>query len=382
MATASRLRALACALGLTLMAGAACADTFVIDDTTVGTVYDGILDGFPFPPPGTTPDGTGDFAMNALAVALQTGVTEERGIAELPLASLAGLSSADIQSATLTFNIDDVVGTFGPGTTFDGTAAESIVLFRYSGNGTIDLADFGNVAGAPLAVVSTTSFGTITDATLAVSGPLEFEVDVTAALGALLDGSATHLGLVFTTGDAGTATSIDNLGAGGGGPPGVGGARMPFLTVVTVPDEPPVFDSAKLNCQKAISKGGSKLAKTLHKALGKCLEGVLAAASKGEPLTAITGKCADALDPGNPASKVAKAIAKLQSGVSDKCASLTPADIGSPCDAGATTMAQVATCVVSQHLTGVSDLVAAEYGPACTLISAVGLDATYPALCD
>src|SRR5262245_45915308 len=80
--------------------GAARADTFELNENTVGTVIDGILDGFPFPPPGTAPDGAGDFAGNALAIALQTGVTEERGIVEMPLASLAGLGSADIATAT------------------------------------------------------------------------------------------------------------------------------------------------------------------------------------------------------------------------------------------------------------------------------------------
>lgn len=381
-ALGGRAALLLAAMGLALAAGTARADVLVIDDTTVGTVYDGILDGFPFPPPGTAPDGNGDFTNNALAVALQTGVTEERGIAELPLASLAGLTSGDIESATLTFNIDDVVSTFGPGTTFDGTAASSIVLFRYSGNGTIDLADFGQVAGAPLSVVSTAPHGVITDASLMSTGPLVFEVDVTSALGTLLDASATHMGLVFTTNDAGSATSIDNLGAGGAGPPGVNGARMPFLTIVTVSDDPPLWDSAQLNCQKAIAKGGNKLAKTAHKSLQKCLDSVLSATSKGQPLADVTTKCAAALDPNNPASKVGKAIAKLQSGVTDKCGALTPADVGSPCDGAATTFAQVATCLVTQHLTGVGDLVAAAYGPACALISAVGLDTSYPALCD
>jgi hypothetical protein len=290
--------------------------------------------------------------------------------------------AADIVSATLTFNIDDVVGTFGPGTTFDGTAASSIVLFRYSGNGAIDLADFGQVAGSPLSVVDTTPHGVITDTTLASTGPLEFEVDVTTALGTLLDASATHMGLVFTTNDADSATSIDTLGAGGAGPPGVNGARMPYLTIVTVSEEPPLWDGAQLNCQKAIAKGGNKLAKTAHKSLIKCFDGVLAATSKGQPLTDITAKCASALDPGNPASKVGKAIAKLESGITDKCAGLTPADVGSPCDGAATTFAQVATCVVTQHINGVGDLVAAEYGPACALISAVGLDGSYPSLCD
>jgi hypothetical protein len=142
----------------------------VIDDGTGCTLYDAVLDGFP---PIAPQDGTADFAGNALGIALQSGVTEERGIAELPLQPLTdlGLGSSDIDAATLTFNVDDVVSTFGPGTAFDGTAAETIVLFGYSGNGTIDLADFGNVVGAPLAVVDTTPFGVITDASLATSGP-------------------------------------------------------------------------------------------------------------------------------------------------------------------------------------------------------------------
>ena len=52
----------------------------------------------------------------------------ERGIAEMPLASLDGVSSGEVESAVLTFNIDDFVATFGPGTTFT-QAPETIVLF-------------------------------------------------------------------------------------------------------------------------------------------------------------------------------------------------------------------------------------------------------------
>jgi len=374
----------ALALGMALAAlGArpALADVIVIDDTTAGSVVDGILDGFPLPPPGLAPDGNGDFAGNAFAVALQTGVTEERGIVELALAPLAGLTSSDIASATLTFNIDDVVGTFGPGTSFDGTAASSIVLFKYSGNGTIDLADFGNVAGAPLAVVSTASFGTITDATLALSGPLQFTVDVTGALGALLDSSATHFGLVFTTNDAGSATSLDNLGAGGAGPAGVNGARMPFLTITTVPHDPPVYSKTQLGCQSAIAKAGATLAQTAHKELVKCLDGVLKAASTAAPFIDITTKCVAGLDPASATSKVGKAIAKLQSAASGKCASLTPSDLDKPCNASAASFVDVATCVAAQHLTQIAGSVAAEYGSACALISAVGLKDEYPALC-
>jgi hypothetical protein len=370
----------AATLCLTLV-GVARADTIVIDDTTAGTVIDGILDGFPFPPPGLAPDGVGDFAGNALAVALQTGVTEERGIVELPLAPLAGLTSADIASATLTFNIDDVLTTFGPGTTFDGTAASTIVLFRYSGNGTVDLADFGNVVGAPLAVVSTTSLGTITDATLGASGPLSFDVDVTSALGTLLDGSATFMGLVFTTSDAGSATSIDDLGFNGAGPAGVNGSRMPYLTITTVPNDPPNYDKPRQGCQAAISKGGAKLTATLHKSLAKCLDGVLKAAADVADYSKITPKCASALALATPGSKVGKAIDQLESAIADKCAGLVPFDLGNPCSPTATTFADVATCVAAQHVAQISSAVKAEYSTACALITAVGRAGDYPALC-
>lgn len=377
------VRFLALGAYLTAAVGTARADTIVVDSNTVGTIYDGILDGIPpFPPPGEGPDGDGDSQGTAIAVALKAGSVEERGIAEFPLAPLAGITAGDVASATLTFNIDDVIGLFWPGANFDGTAADTIIVFSYSGDGAVTLADFQNVAGAPAGVVDTTPLGVITDATLGTSGPLQFTVDITSRVQTLLTGGATHIGIVFVTDDENSATSIDNLGPGGSGPPGVGGAIMPLITIETVPDEPPLWDSARLNCQKAISKGGSKLTKTAHKGLKKCLDGVLAATSAAQPLTAVTAKCDADLDPTDPASKVGKAIAKLQGGVADKCIDLTPADLGNPCDAGATTFAQVATCVANQHLSAIGEAVAGEYGPACALISAVGLDGAYPSLCD
>jgi hypothetical protein len=346
-----------------------------------GTIYDGILDGFPFPPPGVAQDGTPDFVGNALGIALQTGVTEERGVAEFPLDDLAGLTSADIVSATLSFNIDDVVTTFGPGTSFDGTAAETIVLFSYNGNGVIELADFNNVAGAPLFVVDTTSLGVINDTSLATSGPLLFDIDVTAALGALLDASATDIGIVWTTNDNLSATSLDNLGDGGAGPPGVDGATMPFITIVTVSAEPPVFNNDQLKCQKAIGKESGKFVKTKQKALTGCLDKVLKAVSKGQDLTNVTAKCVGDLNESDAESKLGKAIAKLESKVTALCSGLTPADIHSPCSAGATTFGEVASCLVDNHETKVEEMVAAEYANACELISAVGLDTSFPALC-
>jgi hypothetical protein len=209
------------------------AATIVIDKNSAGAAWDGVIDGFPGL---ATLDGTGDFGGNALAVAFKTGVTSERAIVELPLASLAtqGVTAGQIATAVVTFNIDDVLSTFGPGTDFDGTAAEQITVYTYPGNGTVTPADYA--AGNVLETVAIG--GGITDATLAQTGPRRFMVDVRARLQSLMASNATHLGLVFGTDDTPTGTSLDDLGIGGGGPPGVGGATLPFLTITTITTTP------------------------------------------------------------------------------------------------------------------------------------------------
>lgn len=205
---------------------AARAAVITIDKNTPGTSYDGVVDGFP----GIAPlDGNPDTAGNALAVGLKEGATEERAIIEFPLAPLAGVSAGDVQSAILTFNIDDVLSTFGPGTTFDGTASERIYVKTYAGDGTAGLEDFGK--GTQVATVNVG--GGITDDSLSASGPVKFTVDLTSAVKSLLGSGATHLGIVLSTDDSPTGTSLDDLGVNGAGPPGVNGATMPYLTVTT-----------------------------------------------------------------------------------------------------------------------------------------------------
>jgi hypothetical protein len=202
-----------------------------LDTSTPGASVDAVIDGFP----GIAPlDGTADVGGNALAVGLKAGVTEERGIVELPLAPLAGVTPAAVTSAILTFNVDDVLSTFGPGTDFDGTAAERIIVKTYPGDGQAALDDFGK--GTTVGTVNTG--GPITDASLASSGPVRFTLDVTGAVKSLLGSGATHLGIVFATDDSPTGTSLDDLGPGGAGPPGVGNATMPFVTVNTAGNQP------------------------------------------------------------------------------------------------------------------------------------------------
>jgi len=213
---------------------AASEDEIVVDATTPGYASDSILDGFPSLAP---KDGNGDFGNNALAVALQDGVTEERAIVEFPLDDLAGLLGNDLASATLTFNIDDVLSTFGPGTAFDGTGPDAIHVSAYSGDGTVTVSDFAHGDDTTIASVDTDQSGPVTDASLAASGPVSFQVDVLDALADLLDAQGTHLGVALSIDDHKASASLDDLGINGVGPAGTGGARRPFLTVtLVVPD--------------------------------------------------------------------------------------------------------------------------------------------------
>jgi len=201
-----------------------------------GAVYDGIFDGYP----GVALfDGTPDLLNNPPSVALKFGVLEMRTIAEFPLAPWVQAGEPPIRRILLHFNIDDVIPTFGPGAEFSGRAADQILVHLYCGDGTIELADFQRIAATPY-VVDTTSFGPITDASLARTGPLRFEVDVTSTAQALLATGCPWLGFVFRTLSNNTATSIDDLGDGGsyGGTKGSNGATMPYLTVEVAPIAP------------------------------------------------------------------------------------------------------------------------------------------------
>lgn len=198
----------------------------ILDLEAEGAAHDAILDGFPSL---ASMDGAGDFGGNALGVALQDGVTEERAIMEFPIAALSGEA---VESATLTINIDDVVPTFGPGTGFDGKASDHIDVHAFAGDGAVTTADFARTSLEPLATVDTTPHGVITDATLASTGPLFFEVDVTAALAAAVENEEEFFGVLLATGDNLSATSVDDLGQGAAGPPGIGGSTLPYITIV------------------------------------------------------------------------------------------------------------------------------------------------------
>ena len=224
-------------LGVLLLAAVrleAAPRTVTIDETDAGTVMDGIIDGFPEIAP---KDGTPDLGGNALSVALKTGVTELRGVMEFPLAELTGVTGDAITAATLTFNVDDVLSTFGPGTDFNGQAASTIFVHAYTGNGAVELGDYNETDETPAAV--DTGPAAITDATLNTSGAVFFTVDVRDRLADAADAGDAFLGIVWRTDESPTGTSLDNLGEGSAGPPGARSSRMPFLTIDIDDDAPP-----------------------------------------------------------------------------------------------------------------------------------------------
>ena len=355
------------ALSILGPAGPLRADTFVLNSTT-GADFDAVGDGWFFANPMTSPppDGVGDTGNQALAVSIITNVLELRAMGEFNLAPLSGLTASQIAGATVTITIDDVLSTFGPGAIFDNTASSPMAVYHYVADGTVNVADFSPPGLDQLGIVTP---GLVTDASLAVSGPLPFTVNATQALKDALTAGDTHFGILIGTTDSPTGTSLDGV--------------LPFITVETVALAPPQLSADELACQSTLAKSGQKLAGTALKAFGTCFGAILKDVSPDATLAdATTLKCAAQLDPANPDSKVAKATAKLAADVVKKCEGLAPADLGSPCNSSATTFEEVANCLADSHLRAVQSLVTRQYASACTLAIAVDLDGAYPDLCD
>lgn len=350
------------------------AATFVLDAST-GAVYDSVGDGWFFAgPTQPPPDGVGDAGGQALAIGYIAGVLELRAMAEFPLAPLSGVAAAQVQSATVTITIDDVLSTFGPGANFDGTASSPFAVYHYPANGTVTVGDFSPAGLVQLGIVSP---GAVTDASLAVSGALGFTVDATQKVKDALTAGDVAFGVLLGTLDSPTGTSLDDLA-----PPGVAGGKKPFLTIVTAPLTPPVFGSSAQGCQAVLAKESGKVTATALKSFATCFGAVLKDWAPDAALGASTApKCAKGLAPGDATSKLGKALAKYDANVAKKCADVVPTDIGSPCNGTATTIAQTASCLRDAALEAAESLVRTQYTSACTLLVSVGLDGSFPGVC-
>jgi hypothetical protein len=154
---------------------------------------------------------------------------------------------------------------------------------------------------------------------------------------------------------------------------------LPYITIVTAPQTPPILDEAGLACQKAIGKASAALVKTELKAFAGCLDLVLKDNSDGAIAAGTAPKCAKSLaDDGE--SKLAKGAAKFTSTVTTACSGVGPGALGNPCG-GAEDVATLVSCILDAHEDSVVAMVRAQYGSACLLLTAVGLDGAHPDVC-
>jgi YVTN family beta-propeller protein len=144
---------------------------------------------------------------------------------------------------------------------------------------------------------------------------------------------------------------------------------------------PSPLDAPTRACQTAISKNGRRYADKLHKDLLKCLDKELAATDVGSGEAKAVATCLAKLDLGSPLSAASVARATGIGAMAVKCQGLAPAALGSPCDAGAPTLAATAECVLNGHAARVAKMVAAEFNDACVTLTRIGLAGSYPAVC-
>ncbi len=147
------------------------------------------------------------------------------------------------------------------------------------------------------------------------------------------------------------------------------------------PGDPAVLSKQGLACQSTITKAASQFARTEQSLLGACIVRVLKDASKGKSLALAAAACQKALDPGHPGATLPKLRLSLAAKIAKKCLGLAPDAIGSPCDATATTIADVSACVLDGQSARVERMVGAEFNDACPLLTAVGVGRAYPGVC-
>jgi hypothetical protein len=68
-------------------------------------------------------------------------------------------------------------------------------------------------------------------------------------------------------------------------------------------------------------------------------------------------------------------------GISRKCAGVSPADLGSPCNPAAPDVATMASCVLGGHVSDVGKMIAGEFNDVCVTLTSIGLADEYLAVC-
>jgi YVTN family beta-propeller protein len=151
-------------------------------------------------------------------------------------------------------------------------------------------------------------------------------------------------------------------------------------TTSTIP-APPSLSSAALACQKALSLSFKRFGAKAHGVFVSCFQRVLGDVASGNGTASAAAACTAALDPSIPTAKLARLRSAATAQILARCANVTPADVAHPCAPAATTMADVAACVLDAQLARVSQAIAAEYGASCGIATAGGVAGLHPGLC-
>lgn len=123
------------------------------------------------------------------------------------------------------------------------------------------------------------------------------------------------------------------------------------------------------------------LAAAAHGKLQRCFDRALRDLAGGNGTSAAAARCMKALDPSDPDSPLARARARLLAQLARKCERLTAADLGRPCNSAATTALEVADCTLDRHALAVAQMIAVEYRDACAILTALGLEHSFPLAC-
>jgi YVTN family beta-propeller protein len=152
-------------------------------------------------------------------------------------------------------------------------------------------------------------------------------------------------------------------------------------TTSTTIAPPPVLSATGLVCQKTIALSFKRYGAKAHGAFVSCFQRLLLAVATGGDTGDAAADCVADLDPTLPFSKVTKLRNVARNQILMRCASVTPAMLGFPCDPGAATMDETADCVLDAQILRVTQALAAEYGASCGVATAAGLATRYPGLC-
>lgn len=149
----------------------------------------------------------------------------------------------------------------------------------------------------------------------------------------------------------------------------------------TATPTPPVLGEAARACQKTVLDSFKTFGAKAHQLLSGCLLRAQKDHAVGAASSATIGACVRDVGPG-ATSRLGKARALARQRILSGCAATTPQALGRPCDADATSVAELADCALDRQLAAIFDVVAGEVAAPCGLLDQVGLAGAFAAVCE